>query len=753
MTDFHFHFENFELLPGVTLSTEDKECLIDTLKVSIYKLDSLKSHKKETSKYCNDLYRLPPGRRENNDYYGNLTLSGRVFLYALYSLVKQDKYRFGYVYNFLVKELYARRVIDEQPLLVSDSAVRFANDFDYDYISSCVKERDGVSPQDCIDAVHSFLEQSKERDRSKFTKTEIAELVNPTCVSLEVLARETEKKLSGISNLGNETDLDDPIPSVPSTEDKSFAAEDEDDEEVMFYNPSILGSDYYDELDEALNPNYLTLAVDNKYFFQQWLNGLFRNSYIFDPSRGKMTCNYDVVGKAVYKIKMSFQDYLKRLGESKLDCSFLYTEDHVARWLKVTFECIDEAYDFYDVLDSNEFDEQGYRCTVDTIWFRNQLVFQLFGALLEKRGLFSCSLSEEIENVINYNFWPDTFRDTYDQNRRQVGLTPATRAVVFLKPNRKYFAEWLNRACNIFIKEAHSDDYDYSDLCERMSRLLSNKLSELFSDYIQRLHFLNPSDFDLAYAGLFWIFNTMQIVYDQLSKRRSKSRISCIYSSDSDQEFSDYFFLNGCFLFLCRTLSDFVEDNRVVHEEDSDFDPWRPSGAAKAYDFDDSGAGLAEQQEYEVVEVVKFDDDTPGENECGFGECGTDNTPVEGTTYSQSAMDELLNFYSGVTPAVKDVIKQFLIEKVGYDGGSKEFVYFAALDEKSILKVPEFIAFRKMFPKYDDDRKGQNYSTYLGASGRYLPTFRKSKKHKKAVESAIKEINNVLSIAGIKTKK
>lgn len=775
MSQFNINFENYELLPGVELGEEDKQCLIDTLKVVLYRLDSVRAFKQETFDYCDEHLHLSPGEIDvlfpfdeihfdsNASYvpeakdYHVLLPNGKIFLYALFSLVKNEKYRFGYLWNYLSQELYARHIISAMPELVSESAVKFAVDFD------CIRQGfDDIPIGDRVSAYKSLLQDSLNRDRRGFSDSEIEHLVIPICETLERLLHDAELELEQ-SNVTPDNDDDDD----ESDENDSFAEVDtpetlidisgnEEKQIILFYSPKILGMDYYGEVELALNPDYASSWRVNRHYFQEWLNGTFQNSYRFNPSARKMECDHSLTAKALYKLRIAYQDYLKRLQRGKLCCDFLHDEDCTARWLKVTLECIDEAFELHNCIITDEFDDRGIRCIADTIWFKHKMLHELFEAILDHENVYS-SLGGELGMVINYDFWPDTFRETYDQYHGQIALSPTLRAIVYMEPNREYFVSWLDKACNLFMKKARSDDYDYNDLCERLHAFMTKTFSDLFSDYVQRAKLLNPSEYYLTEAGLFWIFNSMRLVnklYKRRLKRLADRSYLGFYAPNSDEEFIDSFFVDCCLRVLSATLSSFIEDCIRVHEGDLAFYPWRPLAAAKAYDPEEE-EGWAEQHEPEnVIGVATELTNAQEEAEESVKELNAaEKIPVEGDTYCQSALDEYLGFYSGISPAVKSVIKQFLIDKVGFGGGAKEFVYFAALDDKSILKIPEFSSFRRMFPRYDDDSKSRNYSSYLGASGRYLFTFRKSKKHKKDVDSAIKEINSILSAAGIKTKK
>lgn len=730
MSQFNINFEKFELLPGVELGDEDRQCLIDTLKVALYRLDSVRTFKKETFDYCDEHFHLPPGSKDvlfpfdelhfnpNSPYipdaknYHVLLPNGRIFLYALFSLVKDEKYRFGYLWNYLSQELYSRHVISALPELVSESAVRFAADFDCGDLPYC-----DVPIEDRVSAYKSLLEDSLGRDRRGFSESEVEQLVIPTCVALERMVREAERELEQSKNNPDDDDSDeDDSNENDSTEKIVFidplvdTGGGEEKQIILFYSPTVLGMDYYGKVELALNPDYASSWRVNRHYFQEWLNGTFQNSYRFNPSSRKMECDHSLTAKALYKIRIAYQDYLKRLGQGRLCWSFLHDEECTANWLKVSLECIDEAFTLHSVITTDEFDDRGMRCIADTLWFKHKLLHELFEAILDHDIIYR-SLGGEFEKVINYDFWPDTFRETYDRYHGEVALTPSLRAVVYMEPNREYFVSWLDKACNLFIRKARSGDYDYSSLCERLQAFMSKTLSDLFSGYMQRAKLLGPSEFDVSAAGLFWVFNTMRLV-NKLYKRRlnllpDRSYLG-FYSPGSDEEFIDSFFVDCCLRVLSATLSSFVEDCIRVHDGDLAFYPWRPLGAAKAYGPDDEEAGWAEHQELEEVanEVPVDNLSESSDNDLG----NADPSSVGSDVGDCNTVQSYLGAGSLASSKKWPYIIEFLHRHVGYEPGVNELIYLAVMYKKGYITLPKPKTVALEFPCYEGKKSLVTYA-------------------------------------------
>lgn len=716
MSQFNINFEKFELLPGVELGDEDRQCLIDTLKVALYRLDSVRTFKQETFDYCDEHFHLPPGSKDvlfpfdelhfnpNSPYipdaknYHVLLPNGRIFLYALFSLVKDEKYRFGYLWNYLSQELYARHVISALPELVSESAVRFAADFDCAEYASC-----DVPIQDRVSAYKSLLEDSLGRDRRGFSKSEVEQLVIPTCETLERMVREAERELERSKNSPDfdDSDEDDSTEKIVFFDPLVDTGGGEEKQIILFYSPTVFGMDYYGKVELALNPDYASSWRVNRHYFQEWLNGTFQNSYRFNPSVRKMECDHSLTAKALYKLRIAYQDYLKRLGQGRLCCDFLHDEECTARWLKVSLDCIDEAFTLHSVITTDEFDDRGMRCIADTLWFKHKMLHELFEAILDHDIIYR-SLGGEFEKVINYDFWPDTFRETYDRYHGEVALTPSLRAVVYMEPNREYFISWLDKACNLFIRKVSSGDYDYNNLCERLQAFMSKTLSDLFSDYMQRAKLLGPSEFDVAAAGLFWVFNTMRLV-NKLYKRRlnllpDRSYLG-FYNTGSDEEFIDSFFVDCCLRVLSATLSGFVEDCIRVHDGDLAFYPWRPLGAAKAYVPDDEDAGWAEHQELEEAanEVPADNLSESSDNDLGKA----DPSSVGSDAVDPNAIQSYLGAGSLASSKKWPYIIEYLHRHVGYEPGVSELIYLAVMYKKGYIALPKPKTVALEFPCYE----------------------------------------------------
>ena len=263
---------------------------------------------------------------------------------------------------------------------------------------------------------------------------------------------------------------------------------------------------------------------------------------------------------------------------------------HISNWIKTTFECLDTAYERHSVIYYDNTDEYGIgkTCFIDTCVLKHSLAYYLFGVLLEHRDQCYDSLPPEYDKVISYNFWPDTFVEDYNRYQGQVGLTPENRAKVNMLANHRYFKKWLSKYCDLYIDRSRTKRANPNVLLNSLEDSVSSKIHELFYDYTQRAAIQNPmgNEDDRANAGLLWLFNTMYNVKVTLDNRYSHSRNICLIEPDNDRDIYDHFFLECCLRRIASMLSDFVEDNVLLHTDDG-LSPWRPPGSAKAYDPDD----------------------------------------------------------------------------------------------------------------------------------------------------------------------
>lgn len=603
MSQYDINFEEFEVIPGASLNPDDEQCLIDTLHVALNMLDGMRSSKKKTLEYCNKNYHLPPGKKcgpfssddfcfmipsEDSNEDGILydfSLDGKLFLYALFSLVQKEKYRFGYLWNFLNDELYARRITTWHFEPVSDNAVRFAAKYDYVDLAKYLREESDIPIKDRYLYITRILTDCKASAESEFTKEEMMKLVDPTLQRIELLRQEAESELrlseeqkpastALVEHPDQATDSKD-VPLLPINE---AMADDDDEVEEELYNSELLGS------------TYNKVGIDNRTAFLHWLESAFENDFCYDKSSGSMRCDFDKIAQSCNTLENLFHDYFSRLERSKRRWNYMFFIGHISNWIKTTFECLDTAYERHSVIYYDNTDEYGIgkTCYIDTCVLKHSLAYYLFGVLLEHRDQCYDSLPPEYDKVISYNFWPDTFVEDYNRYQGQVGLTPENRAKVNMLANHRYFKKWLSKYCDLYIDRSRTKRANPNVLLNSLEDSVSSKIHELFYDYTQRAAIQNPmgNEDDRANAGLLWLFNTMYNVKVTLDNRYSHSRNICLIEPDNDRDIYDHFFLECCLRRIASMLSDFVEDNVLLHTDDG-LSPWRPPGSAKAYDPDD----------------------------------------------------------------------------------------------------------------------------------------------------------------------
>ena len=733
MSQFDIDFEDYEVLPGADLSPDDEACLIDTLKVSVNMLNGFKGNKRKTLKYCNDNYHLPPGKKDgpftyqddvfflpkvenldnpvDGEFVHDLSLNGKIFLFALFSLIKQEKYQFGYVWNFLNDELYERRITTWHFDPVSENAIKFALKFDYESLASYVRDSSDVPIKDRIREINRKLTDCKGWSVAGMSPREKTDLIDPMIHRLELLVEEAkseldleEKKIPLYAGSGGA----DVRRSIKDEEEDRLKPEDLEGTDAYF-NTIILG---YDDPDSDMFSGLEILKDDRQEVCSEAFRGYLSNCFkeylngVEDES-----VNIMPLYKAANTISELFRDYTRRINDLYQGAPYNEKISELSDWLNAALECLDSVFgDYCD--DPDPIASAKVRHSA-VFYCRNFLMSTIFETFLGIGEDYFAPLFGSFYGLVLYNIWNEPLDKTTAELRGKVGLSPEESAKVYQAANIEWMTDYMKRSGDQYVKSCnYHSQHGVEVLPPSVPTVL---LRPLFSDFADRLFKELKRGKESEMILLHWLYFSMESVF----RLYMNKGLSIDASSDEwfDLNSISVFYINDCLGTYARILSDYLRDAEDISR--MDFPAIEKVGS---------------------VDVQQTGDD----NSDGAGDDGP--TPIEGTTYVQAAIDKYLDFYQKAKAPWRIAIKDYLIKHVGFTPGERELAPFAALEDLSLAKVPAYVDFKLMFPGYIGKSKENIYCRYLGNAGKLRKSFRTSRKHISEVNSAVREFGSLLGI-------
>lgn len=618
--DAYERIDEYEVLDGVALTEAQEESVAGGIRAALDEFKPLRLNTRQTRTLFNKKYHLWPVQvgmgymipREEPLKADKVELNSLVFLYALYTVVKEDQ-SYCHLRNMIVKEILSRN--SNLRWIVEYGDEEHVDFFVYFNIADIRREAERMnSAADRLTFLESKLEKLNQYDFSSYVAKVKVKLFNNTESQLLTLIHEARADLetSLVATLQENGVIESSASDVVDEEHaEDILVPDWSDDSLLFYNPSILGLAHFQDIDFELYANYASSDADNQEFFKTWLYFTFTSCYYYDSKSKTMVTEYSKIWAACSKIRRLFDDYVSRLENSEKEWPFLSKADSMSYWIRVTLAHIEEAYNRFDFIDSSQSTGKGEApLIIGTAFLRNGLVSYAFSALISHRKVIHGDVCDRFNSVVFYNFWPDTYEEDFEKYYGQVGLTPENRAKVFLKANRDYYRGKIKETADEFISDFEKNSDAYSYLSERVMKSTAKMLQDFFYDYMLRLKSLYPTEEECVDTGLNWIIETMHIVKTQLVEQIGKSRIRP-YMSEDTRDAYEYFYLDCCLSVLNKMLADFIEDSSELHNSAYNY-------SSDLY-FDDSGVG---ECEWELYDGDQFEINEDGEivPTCSHGE-------------------------------------------------------------------------------------------------------------------------------------
>lgn len=184
----HNNIENFDLLPGICLKEAEEERVYTLLSKVVPDLADRCSSKMRTRVYFNKNIK---GRQDGS---GEISTHDDIFVAALYSVLIDDCYVFGYVLNLMREEIQRRDLPIDLYDRISDAAVRCSQAFDFDEIREKAK-----SIQNLYMRVLYIEEKRAEYltlNKDEFEGDEYDDLVRPLDDNLSCLLAASQRMLA-----------------------------------------------------------------------------------------------------------------------------------------------------------------------------------------------------------------------------------------------------------------------------------------------------------------------------------------------------------------------------------------------------------------------------------------------------------------------------------------------------------------------------------------------------------------------------
>ena len=183
------NIENFDIAYADVDLPEDEEIrLLEHLREVVEALVPLRGSKMKTRHYFKKHLHLTPG---DNTPRSRIDTHGDLFLGALYSILIDERYSFGFIMNLLTAELRVRGITQDLCPAISDAAVRYALNFDMDDI----RQRLGrfADPGDRLIFLYDKQSESRSYDISLFYDEEYDDLVQFVEAQLTDLFADTQQ--------------------------------------------------------------------------------------------------------------------------------------------------------------------------------------------------------------------------------------------------------------------------------------------------------------------------------------------------------------------------------------------------------------------------------------------------------------------------------------------------------------------------------------------------------------------------------
>lgn len=692
-------FENiacYDPFPEFDLSESELSFLDAELRRVVTDLIDLRLDKKATRQYCEKYLRIDyrKDKYDNPEKYGmpfdlsqqpflpnpgEVLISEKLFHPSLLSVIYDDRYSFGNLYNLLKYYQNERKSSLDDWEDISDGLIKYCVTFDFDDIKqNSEKIEDSVERTLYLEKVLTESKVSRlVDDDHKHIQTDVEKRIE------ELIA--LSKKMNMLLGDGVNSTV---VPADGNKQDKEQTGDKRGDSVLSnkyytpngialtdtYYSPEILGTGQYTEDDfDFTCMHEFRQRFHLPEFHDAILTG-FKECYIEENG---IKINYPVLYKTANLIDSLCADYIKRIGELHKDDADTIRRK-LTEWLCCTRDIILEIYDENKaVTPQNGSDEIGNRnypkCS--TTVMMDAFIDRVYSSYHSHGWAFFGSVDKTIQHVMPYNMWGDGYDRDFEKYQNRIALPDEDRAKVFHDANEQWFKKEMN---------AYLDDYETTCGCLHREQYeeyypelhIPEYLQELFADYVRRVH--NATDVETVAHDAFqlWAFNIIALL-----SKENRNKLRNLRKDDPD----DAYFAN-CRYFYVRCCLPAATDILLNYYSD--------------YGEINANKVLTEKHNVNEARTV-----SKKESSATDSPRVAINTGQSITTSSKEVVRSWLLYGQD-----NDELVNFIDNNLSHKTGCQAFIYIAAAIEAQIIGKPPF---EELIQAYPNIGKKNNYNRQL----------------------------------------
>lgn len=531
------NIENYEIPQGFHLTADEEEQFASDLKDIVDALIPIRGSKLKTRKYFNSHLRytsnvrdaeekadLPPGIfDEDKDYTplpGEYTWNSDLLQPALLDILKDDRYTFGFIVNYIDADLQSRgndNVLCYRP--ISDGAIKFSLAFDVEEIRD--KAKSILDLNERLSYLNTKLTDYKLYDG--LDRDEEEWLGGPVFQALQTLIEEAkneqqieEKRARTKAHAQPEQN-----PTPPRTFKQSVKKRYVGD---VLYDFSLCSLPQFAYLRMEVHGGCLTDPDANEFAFSTTVRDMFANCFDTNGKLQKNDIFYDEYPRFIYALMERYSEHTKQAFATDPRTGVRLMFD----WLLKTREIIEANYQSIPTLykASDIAAKRDLRtCDSKDTWPVKLNTYSLLYRYFHYRlDTLLPMMPDSLSDIIPFNMWDDQYESLREKYSDKLGLEFLKRAVVNVCDNRKRFFDVLVEQCMTFCSQnvAYNGTVSYEDIFRHCDEPMTALLHKYFQDYIERLQAQSNVADDIDAAILNWIVSLLRDIFETYAVNQGK---------------------------------------------------------------------------------------------------------------------------------------------------------------------------------------------------------------------------------------
>ena len=531
------NIENYEIPDGFHLTADEEEQFASDLKEIVAALTPIRGSKLKTRKYFNSHLRyssnvleaqkkiaLPGQTFEFGEGYtplpGEYTWNSDLLQPALLDILKDDKYSFGFVVNYLDADLQSRN--NDHVLwhgTISDAAIKFSLAFDVEEIRAKAKSIADLNER--LSYLNPKLTDYKLYDG--LDRDEEEWLGGPVFQALQALIEEAkneqqieEKKARSKAHAQPEQN-----PTPPRTFKQSVKKRYVGD---VLYDFSLCSLPQFAYLRMEVHGGCLTDPDANEFAFSTTVRDMFANCFDTNGKLQKNDIFYDEYPRFIYALMERYSEHTKQAFATDPRTGVRLMFD----WLLKTREIIEANYQSIPTLykASDIAAKRDLRtCDSKDTWPVKLNTYSLLYRYFHYRlDTLLPMMPDSLSDIIPFNMWDDQYESLREKYSDKLGLEFLKRAVVNVCDNRKRFFDVLVEQCMTFCSQnvAYNGTVSYEDIFRHCDEPMTALLHKYFQDYIERLQAQSNVADDIDAAILNWIVSLLRDIFETYAVNQGK---------------------------------------------------------------------------------------------------------------------------------------------------------------------------------------------------------------------------------------